>query len=69
MGYLSNGQFVQITDQDGPLLREIKEETTKVYKQRYGSRDPASLSTKEREAISHEASVRVQDRRRGRLVP
>jgi len=69
MGYIRDGEFIQSQDWKGKLMREIEEETKRVYEYRYGNRDPATLSTKELEAVSHEAQVRVQDRRRGRLIP
>lgn len=68
MGYLSNGKLVRQESYGKRLMEEIMEETDKVYKKRYGKRNPATLSTKELEAISHEAAVRVQDRRKGRIV-
>ncbi|KKN74237.1 hypothetical protein LCGC14_0393230 [marine sediment metagenome] len=50
------------------MLKEIQEETKKVYQKKYGGRNPATLSRHELEAVSHEASIRVQERRKGRLV-
>ena len=50
------------------LIKEIAAEVDRLYKKKYGRRNPDTLSTKEIEAINHEAGVRVQDRRKGRMV-
>lgn len=70
MGYIKDGKYTQIKDvNDTMLMREIHAEVDKLYRDKYGKRNPNTLPTKEIEAINHEAMVRVQDRRKGRLVP
>jgi len=51
------------------MVREIEEEARKLYHDRYGRRNPATLSTWDLDQIKTEAGKRVQDRRKGRLVP
>jgi len=53
---------------DDQLRREIAEEYKKLYYKIYGKRKPHTLSSMELDNITTEASKRVQDRRRGRLV-
>ncbi len=53
---------------DNQFLNEVEREVNHLYKKEYGKRDPATLSSKELDAINHKAMVRVQDRRKGRLV-
>jgi len=61
---------VHITRSDQLRLnREISEEAKKLYRDRYGKRNPNTLSTQELDDITTEAGKRVQDRRKGRLVP
>lgn len=43
---------------------EIKKEANEIYHHRYGKRNPNTLSTKENEAVVHEAAKKVQERRR-----
>ncbi|GAH13349.1 unnamed protein product [marine sediment metagenome] len=50
------------------IVREISEETKRLYQKRYGKRSPSTLSTQELDDITTEAGKRVQDKRKGRLV-
>ena len=56
------------TDQKG-MVREIHEQAKKLYRDRYGKRSPDSLSKQEIDNIMTEAGQRIQDKRRGRLIP
>jgi len=51
------------------IVREIDDETKKLYQDRYGKRNPDTISTWDLNQIRTEAGRRVQDRRKGRLVP
>ena len=51
------------------LNKEIHEEAKKLYRIRYGKRSPDTISTWDLDQIMTEAGKRVQDRRKGRLVP
>ena len=53
---------------DSVLTHEIDFESKKLYAKRYGKRNPNTLSSRELEVIRHDAAIRVQDRRKGRLV-
>jgi len=54
---------------DDQLRREIAKEYKELYHRKYGWREPYTLSTKELENLMTEAAKRVQDRRKGRLIP
>jgi len=61
---------VHITrDNESGLVREIMAEAEKLYQDRYGKRSPDTLSTQELDDVKTEAGKRVQERRKGRLVP
>ena len=72
MGYLSDGRFVTTSTNITRIELEIMEEMKKVYKRRFGREFTESgfnqLSSQEQNDIIHEAGVRIQDRRKGRLV-
>ena len=53
---------------DSKFIREVSEEFKEVYTKKYGKRNPKTLSSMEMDAVNHEAMVRVQARRKGRLV-
>ena len=55
-------------DQQG-MVREIEGEAKKLYRDRYGSRNPHTLSTLELDAVKTEAGKRIQDKRKGKLIP
>ena len=46
------------------LARRIAEKTEHKYKDKYGSRDPRTLSTQEIDSVQHEAAIEVQRERR-----
>lgn len=48
------------------LKKEINDEARKLYRDRYGKRNPATLSTQELDDIKTEAGKIVQKRRKGR---
>ena len=50
------------------LVKEINTESMKLYHDRYGNRNPNTLSTLELDQVKTDAGKRVQDRRKGRLV-
>jgi len=60
---------VRIISDSLRLPREINEEARKLYHDRYGKRSPATLSTLELDAIKTEAGKRIQERRKGRVIP
>lgn len=60
---------VHITREESGLVKEIYTEAKKLYRDRYGKRSPATLSMQELDDIKTEAGKRVQERRKGRLVP
>jgi len=51
------------------LAKEIDHEAKKLHRDRYGKRNPNTLSTQELDDITNEAGKRVQDKRKGRLIP
>lgn len=57
-----------IRDDQLRLHREISEEARRLYRNKYGKRNPATLSRLELDDIKTKAGKRVQDRRKGRLV-
>ncbi len=68
MGYLKDGRWVEIEDYSNSLQREVGEETMRLYRERYGGRNPDTLSSWELDQVRTQAGIRVQERRRGRLV-
>ena len=50
---------------DSLLIRQINEEFNRLYKARYGRRNPNTLSTLELDQIKTEAGQRVNKRRGG----
>jgi len=50
------------------LNKEIGKEAKRLYRNRYGKRNPNTLSTQELDDVKTEAGKRIQDRRKGRLV-
>ena len=65
---MSNRIHVKRTD-ESQIIRGIDEEAKKLYRDRYGKRNPNTLSTQELDDITNEAGKRVQDKRKGRLIP
>ncbi|KKN53808.1 hypothetical protein LCGC14_0599010 [marine sediment metagenome] len=61
---------VKITrdDQEG-MVREIAKQAKELYQDRHGKRNPVTLSKQELDDITTEAGKRVQDKRKGRLIP
>ncbi len=53
---------------DSQFLYEVEREVKRLYYKKYGKRNPATVSSKEIDDVNHAAMVRVQDRRKGRLV-
>ena len=51
------------------MVREIGQEANKLYYDRYGKRSPATLSRQELDDVKTEAGKRIQDKRKGRLIP
>lgn len=67
-GWLSDGKYHIIEDYGYGIQHQIAEEAKRLYYERYGKRNPATLSTLELDEIKTEAGKRVQERRKGRLV-
>lgn len=64
MGWLSNGRYHMTDDYGTGIQYEIVEEAKRLYREKYGKRNPETLSTLELDQIKTEAGKRVQERRR-----
>lgn len=54
---------------ESKLKKEIAQEFGRLYHNKYGNRNPTTLSTLELDQLKTEAGKRVQDKRKGRLIP
>lgn len=72
MGYLVNGRYVEVTGYTTQVELEIMDEIKVVYTHRFGRRFTEDkfnmLSSQEQNDVIHQAGIRVQDKRRGRLI-
>ena len=63
MGWLSEGKFIMMEDYGYGLQYQIAEEARRLYYNRYGKRNPNTLSTLELDRIKTEAGQIIQGRR------
>ena len=63
MGYLKDGRWVETEDWSNHLQREIDEETTRLYRERYGGRNPDTLSSWELDQVKTKAGQNIMKRR------
>ncbi len=73
MGYLSRGNYIQtgtrgITNIELDIRQEIESVFGKRLNRRFTEFGFNQLSSQEQNDVIHEAGIRVQDRRKGRLV-
>jgi len=73
MGYIRDGRYIDIRHRTTLFQLEIGHEVEKAYEHRFGrkfttDRFNNQLSSWEQNDIILEASKRVQDRRKGRLI-
>ena len=65
MGYLKDGRWIETEDYGDRLQRDINEETMKLYRERYGGRNPDTLSSWELDQIKTKAGQNVMKKRGG----
>ena len=63
MGYLKDGRWVETEDHSNTFQREIYEETMRLYHEKYGGRNPDTLSSWELDQVKTRAGQNVMKRR------